>query len=94
MAGTIRRVEDLIVKDREVQGKTETDWVGRSKVGLSNLRGGLVGRKGLVGGGLALVANGELGEVTVVVTLPGSKIKTRAIEDSHFNELTSCGRRP
>lgn len=70
MASLVGRVEDLVVEDREVQGEAETDWVCGGKVGLSNLGGGLVCLERLVGRGLALVSHGELGEVTVVVTLP------------------------
>jgi len=70
MASLVRRVQDLVVKDGEVQGKTKTNWVGWGKVGLRNLGGCLVSLERLVGGGLALVTHGELGEVTVVVTLP------------------------
>ena len=44
--------------------------MGRSKVLGGNLGGGLVSLKGLVGGCLALVANSEVSEVAVVVTLP------------------------
>lgn len=40
------------------------------KIGLSDFSGILVGLKGLVGGRLALVAESELSEITVVVTLP------------------------
>jgi hypothetical protein len=74
LASLVGRVEDLVVEDGEVQGETETDGVGRSKVLSSDLGGGLVSLEGLVGGGLALVANGELGKVAVVVTLPISRM--------------------
>lgn len=77
MAGTIGGVQDLVVEDGEVQGETETDGVGGSKVGLGNLSGGLVGLKGSIGGTLATVADGELGKVTVVVTLPIRRGETR-----------------
>lgn len=70
MAGLVGRVEDLVVEDGKVKGKSETDGVGRSKVSLSNLGGSLVSLKGGISGGLAAVANGELGQVTMVVTLP------------------------
>ena len=70
VASLVWRVEDLVVEDGEVQGKTKTDWVGWSKIALGNLGGGLVSLEGLVGGLLALVADGELGEVAVVITLP------------------------
>ena len=72
VASLIRCIEDLVVEDGEVEGKAKTDGVGRGKLGLGNLGGGLVGLEGLVGRVLALVANGELGEVTVVVTLPAT----------------------
>jgi hypothetical protein len=44
--------------------------VGRGELSGGDLGGRLVSLEGLVGGGLALVAHGELGEVAVVVTLP------------------------
>ena len=88
MAGTVGRVEDLVVKDGEVKGETETDGVSGSELSLGNVGGvleilldmvsvlrrnvgtNLVGVVRSSGGRLALVARGELGEVTVVVTLP------------------------
>ena len=36
-ASTVWRVENLIVKDREVQGQTKTDRVGWSQFGVSNV---------------------------------------------------------
>lgn len=44
--------------------------MGGRKLGLGDLGRGLVGLEGLVGGVLAAVAESELSEVTVVVTLP------------------------
>lgn len=70
VASLIGGVQDLIVKDGEVEGKTQADGVSRGKLSLSNLSSGLVGFERLVGGVLAAVANSELGKVTVVVTLP------------------------
>lgn len=70
LASLVGRVEDLIVEDGEVQGKTETDGVGGSKVLGGDLSGGLVSLERLVGGCLALVTNSELGKVAVVVALP------------------------
>lgn len=70
VAGLVGGVEDLVVEDGEVQGETKADGVGRGELGLGNLGGSLVGLEGLVGGVLAAVANGELGEVAVVITLP------------------------
>lgn len=44
--------------------------MSRGQVGLRNLGGRLVGLERLVGRGLALIAEGKLGEVAVVVALP------------------------
>lgn len=77
MASLVRRVEDLVVEDREVQGQPETDGVGGSKLGLSDLGGALVGLERRIGSRLATVANGELGQVTVVVTLPAGILACR-----------------
>lgn len=70
MASLIGSVEDLVVEDGEVQRKAQADGMGGRQLGLGNLGGGLVGLERLVGRVLAAVANGELGEITVVVTLP------------------------
>ena len=70
MACLVRGVQDLVVEDGEVEGKTKADWMGRSQVSLSNLGSVLVSLKGLVGRLLSLVTNGELSEVAVVITLP------------------------
>jgi hypothetical protein len=73
LAGLVGRVQDLVVEDREVQGKAKTDGVGRGELSGGDLSSRLVSLKGLVGRVLALVGHGELGEVTVVVTLPVSE---------------------
>ena len=73
VASLIRRVQDLVVENGEVEGQAETNWVGWCKVGLRNFGGVLVGLEGLVGGLLSLVTNGKLSEVTVVITLPVRK---------------------
>jgi hypothetical protein len=70
MACLIRRVQDLIVEHRKVESETEADWVGWCKIGLGNFGSILVSLQRLVCRLLALLANGELSEVTVVVTLP------------------------
>ena len=38
MAGAIRRIQDLIVEYREIECKTQTNRVGWSKLGLSDIR--------------------------------------------------------
>lgn len=93
VASLVWRVEDLVVEDGEVQGKAETDWVSWCKIALGNLGGGLVSLEGLVGGLLALVADGELSEVAVVVTLPGVDISMGQLT-IRWDQRTSCGRRP
>ena len=70
VASLVRGVQDLVVEDREVESETQADWVSRRQLGLGNLGGSLVSLKRLVCGILALVANSELSEVSVVVTLP------------------------
>ncbi len=70
MASLVWGVEDLIVKDREVEGETETDGVCGSEIGLGNVRSNFISLQSLIGGSLALIAQGELGEIAVVVALP------------------------
>ena len=43
VAGLIRRVEDLVVENREIQCKTKTNWMGGSKIRSSNLGSSFVG---------------------------------------------------
>lgn len=45
VASLVWGVQDLVVEDREVQGETQTDGVGRRKVGLGNFGGVLVSLK-------------------------------------------------
>jgi hypothetical protein len=86
VAGAVGRVEDLVVEDGEVERQAETDWVGGSKLSLSDVgsvlfrvslihpgsacRNYLVGFMGSSGSSLALITRGKLGEVAVIVTLP------------------------
>lgn len=70
VASLIRCIQNLVVEDGEVKGKTQADRVGGRKLSLGNLGGSLVSLERLVGRVLAAVANGEFGKVTVVVTLP------------------------
>lgn len=77
VARLIRGVEDLVVEHGEVQCKTKTNRVRRSKVGLGDLSSSLVSIEGLVGGCLALIAGSELGKVTVVIALPVDILRQR-----------------
>ena len=93
MTSLIRGVQNLVVEYREVQRKTEADWVGWCEVGLGNFCGSLVGLEGLVGRLLTLVPNGKLSEIAVIITLPG---ENGSVTDFpiRLDTLTSCGRRP
>jgi len=88
VAGLIWSIEDLVVEYREIQGKTETDRMRGSQIGLGNFSGSLVGLERLVGGLLALVANGEFGKVAVVVALPRNRqsvaVQIRGRKNEHL----------
>ena len=70
VASLIGGVEDFVVEDGEVQRETKTDGVSWSKIGAGNFGSVLVRLKGLVSRDFTLVTHGELGQVTVVVSLP------------------------
>jgi hypothetical protein len=70
VASLIGGVEDLVVEDGEVEGKTKTDRVCWRKIGLSDFGGVLVGLQGLICRDFPLVTKGELGEVSVIVSFP------------------------
>lgn len=69
MTRSVGRVENFVVKHREVEGEAEADGVRGGEVGGGHLGGGLVGFEGGRGGGLAHVILLELREVTVVISL-------------------------
>ena len=91
MAGLVGSIENLVVEDGEVQGKTQADGVSGRQLGLGNLGRSLVGLQGLVGRVLALVAGGELGEVSVVVTLPVEFVKVEERERGRTKKIKSVG---
>ena len=70
MACLVGRVEDFVVEDREVQRKTETNGVGRSKIGGRDLSGSFISLQRLIGRDLTLVAKSEFSKVAVIITLP------------------------
>ena len=70
VAGLVRRVENLVVEDREIQGETKTDGVSWCKLGGRDFGCCLVCLQRLVGGFFALIAQSEFGKVAVVVALP------------------------
>jgi hypothetical protein len=70
----------------EVECETQTDGVGRWKLSDGNVGSGLVGLKRLVGRVFPLVTNGELSQVSVVVSHPVELVnqsKSRSF-DSHL----------
>lgn len=85
LAGSLRRVENLVVEHGEVESQTQSDVVGGGQLG-----GGLVGSKlvclqRLLGGLLSLIVGGELGQVSVVITLH------LVVEDDALGELGGVG---
>ena len=46
VASTVGRVENLVVEDREVKGKTEADWVSWGQLGLGDIGSALRGSHG------------------------------------------------
>ena len=97
VARAVGRVQDLVVEDREVEGQAEADRVRGRQLRDGDVRGSLVGLERLVGGVLALVARGELGEVAVVVTLPvgGAITVSSCVRQPEARaSRTSCGRTP
>ena len=95
MARLIRRIENFVVENGEIQGETKADWVGGSKVSLSNFGGILVGLEGFVGRSLTLVTKGEFSQIAVVIPLPKrNNPLTTTDKAPKSGELTSCGRRP
>ena len=83
LASLVGRVEDLVVKHGEVEREAETNGVRGREVGAGDFGRGLVRLQGLVGGVLALVGHGELGQVAVVVTLPVRKSEKNALAFEH-----------
>jgi hypothetical protein len=66
LACAIRRVQNLIVKDREVKSKTKADGMCWGKVGRGDSTGSLVSIKGRSGGFLSGITTLELGKVAVL----------------------------
>jgi hypothetical protein len=70
MTGLVGRVKDFIVEDREVKSKSEANWMGWCEVRLCDFGGGFVSLERCIGRKLASLSNGELGQITMVVSLP------------------------
>mmetsp|Transcript_75886 Transcript_75886/g.234952 ORF Transcript_75886/g.234952 Transcript_75886/m.234952 type:complete len:304 (+) Transcript_75886:73-984(+) len=68
-AGLVRRAEDLVVEDREVEREAEADGVRAGQLVVGDHRGGLVGVMRGLRDGTLLVVGGKLREVAVVVAL-------------------------
>jgi hypothetical protein len=97
VASLVGSIQDLVVEDGEVERKTQTDRVRRRQLSLRNLGSGLVCLERLVRRVLSLVANGELGEIAVVVALPErASVQQPQLQHAHLGHasLTSCDRTP
>mmetsp|Transcript_5563 Transcript_5563/g.10575 ORF Transcript_5563/g.10575 Transcript_5563/m.10575 type:complete len:232 (-) Transcript_5563:165-860(-) len=68
-ASAIRRVENLIVKHREVESQSETNRMCRGQFSRSNSRCGSVSVKSRRCASLTGTSSLELGEVTVIISL-------------------------
>lgn len=69
VAGSGGIVEDFVVEDGEVEGKSEADGVGGAELGRGNLEGLLVRFKGVLAGSGVVITSRVLSDVSVVVTL-------------------------
>lgn len=65
----VRTVEDLVVEHGEVQGQAEADRVRGRQFSHGDVARGFVRHQRVLGRLLAVVARGELRQVSVVITL-------------------------
>jgi hypothetical protein len=79
VACLVRSIQNFIIKHGKVEGKAEANGVCRGEIGVGDLCGGLVSLERLVGRRLALVANGKLGKIAVIITLPLKTISSTLI---------------
>lgn len=89
MASTVGRVENFVVEDRKVQGKTKSDWVSSSKLNLCDFSSTLVCFVSRCGSLLSVFTSGEFCKVTVVVTLPMKRIVLLIYADKNKREQRS-----
>lgn len=69
-ARAVRRVEDFIIENGEVQGESEADGVGRGELDHGDVARCFVSDQTVLGRLLPVVARGELCQVPVVISLP------------------------
>jgi hypothetical protein len=69
LASLVRRIENLVVEDREVEGQSQSDRMRWWKIRGGNSTGSLVGIEGGSARLLADITSLELREITVVVSL-------------------------
>ena len=74
VASLVGGVEDLIVKDREVESQAKANRMCRGEIRCCNLSSSLVCLQRLVGRSFALITKSKLGKIAVVVTLPAPLI--------------------
>ena len=70
LTGAVGWVEDLVVEDREVECKSESNRVSWSKIGQGHITGCLVGHQTALGNWFALIASCKLGQISVIIALP------------------------
>jgi hypothetical protein len=85
LAGSLGRVENLVIEDGEVESQTQPNVVGGGQLGGGLVGSKLVGLQRLLGSLLSLVVGGELGQVSVVVTLH------LVVEDDGLGQLAGVG---
>ncbi len=95
VTSTIRRAQDLVVENGEVEGQTQTNGVRGREINNSNILSGLVSDERLLSSLFPLSSSRELGKVAPIVSLPDSiktprKLLHLVIEDLG---LSSGGRR-
>lgn len=78
-ASAIRRVEDFVIENREVEGQSEADGIGGGQVYHGAVLGSLVSHQAVVSCLLPVVAGGKLSQVPVVIALPAKKKQTAPI---------------
>lgn len=86
VASTVGRVENFVVEDRKVQGKTKSDWVSSSKLNLCDFSSTLVSFVSRCGSLLSVFTSGEFCKVTVVVTLPMKRVVLLIYADKYKGE--------
>jgi len=68
-AGVLWVVQNFVVENGVIKSKTKSDWVGWRHVRLCDIEGGLISFLGALHDRFSVIAAGNFGQVSVVVTL-------------------------